>query len=80
VTKTDSIVSFRSGGDPAAAADAVAAERREGAANKWHLGFWDNNVTDHFYLTNAYDLQSLGFDYLHRGLPREFGVEAGYHF
>jgi iron complex outermembrane receptor protein len=51
-----------------------------GPGDKWHLAFWDNNLTDHFYLTNAYDLQSLGFDYLHRGLPREFGVDAGYHF
>ena len=25
-------------------------------------------------------LQALGFDYLHRGLPREFGVDASYHF
>ena len=30
--------------------------------------------------TNAYDLQSLGFDYLHRRLPHEFGDDAGYHF
>ena len=37
-------------------------------------------MTDHFYLANAYDLQALAFDYLYRGLPREFGVEAGYHF
>jgi hypothetical protein len=30
-------------------------------------------------LTNAYDLQSLGFDYLHRGLPPEFTIDASYY-
>jgi iron complex outermembrane receptor protein len=48
--------------------------------DRWELGVWGNNITDRFYLTNAYDLQALGFDYLHRGLPREFGVDASYHF
>jgi hypothetical protein len=51
-----------------------------GPGEKWYLALWDNNVTNHFYLTNAYDLQALGFDDLRRGLPREFGVDAGYHF
>jgi iron complex outermembrane receptor protein len=47
---------------------------------KWEVGLWDKNITNHFYLTNAYDLQSIGFDYLHRGLPRQFGLDASYHF
>jgi iron complex outermembrane recepter protein len=51
-----------------------------GADDKWAVGLWDKNITNHFYLTNAYDLQSVGFDYLHRGLPRMFGVDANYHF
>jgi len=51
-----------------------------GADDRWEVGLWDKNITNHFYLTNAYDLQSIGFDYLHRGLPREFGVDATYHF
>jgi iron complex outermembrane receptor protein len=48
--------------------------------DKWELGLWDKNLTNRFYLTNAYDLQALGWDYLHRGLPREFGVDVSYHF
>jgi len=51
-----------------------------GQDDRWELGVWGNNITDRFCLTNAYDLQALGFDYLHRGLPREFGVDASYHF
>ena len=51
-----------------------------GPGEKWEVGLWDKNMTNRFYLTNAYDLQSLGFDYEHRGLPREFGIDAGYHF
>jgi iron complex outermembrane recepter protein len=51
-----------------------------GPDDRWDVGLWSNNITNHFYLTNAYDLQSIGFDYLHRGLPREFGLDAGYHF
>jgi iron complex outermembrane receptor protein len=51
-----------------------------GPGEKWEVGLWDKNITNHFYLTNAYDLQSLGFDYLHRGIPKEFGIDAGYHF
>jgi len=48
--------------------------------DKWQLGVWDKNITNRFYLTSAYDLQSLGFDYLHRGLPREFGGDVSYRF
>ena len=51
-----------------------------GPDDKWEVGLWDKNMTNRFYLTNAYDLQSLGFDYEHRGLPRMFGIDAGYHF
>ena len=48
--------------------------------DKWEVGLWDNNLTNRFYLTNSYDLQSLGFDYLHRGVPRMFGIDSSYHF
>jgi len=51
-----------------------------GTGDKWEVGLWDNNVTNRFYLTNSYDLQSLGFDYLHRGVPRMYGIDASYHF
>jgi outer membrane receptor protein involved in Fe transport len=44
------------------------------------VGVWARNITDKFYLTNAYDLQSLGFDYRHRGEPRMFGADASYRF
>ena len=48
--------------------------------DKWEVGAWGKNLADKFYLTNAYDLQALGFDYLHRGLPRMYGIDASYHF
>ena len=48
--------------------------------DRWDVGVWVRNMLDKFYLTNAYDLQSLGFDYRHRGEPRMFGVNAGYRF
>jgi iron complex outermembrane receptor protein len=51
-----------------------------GQDDRWAVSLWSNNITDRFYLTNAYDTQALGWDYLHRGLPREFGVDASYHF
>jgi len=51
-----------------------------GTADKWEVGSWVNNIFDKFYLTDAYDLQLLGFDYRHRGLPRMFGIDASYRF
>ena len=50
------------------------------ASEKWEVAAWDKNISNHFYLTNAYDLQALGFDYQHRGLPRMYGVDASYYF
>ena len=47
---------------------------------KLEIGAWGRNLTDHFYLTNAIDFQSLGYDYRHRGIPRMFGIDAAYHF
>jgi len=51
-----------------------------GGSNKWELGAWGNNIADKYHITNAVDLQALGFDYEHRGLPRMYGVDASYHF
>ncbi len=48
--------------------------------SSWEVGAWIRNMTDRFYLTSAADLQSLGFDYRHRGVPRTFGVDATYRF
>jgi iron complex outermembrane receptor protein len=50
------------------------------SGSKWELGFWGRNLTDKFYLTSAADLQSIGFDYRHRGVPRTYGVDATYRF
>lgn len=51
-----------------------------GATDRWDVGLWGNNLGDTFYLTNAVDLQGLGFDYRHRGVPRTYGVDATYRF
>jgi len=51
-----------------------------GGDDRWEVGVWGNNLFDRYYLTNAYDLQALGFDYLHRGVPRMYGVDATYRF
>lgn len=48
--------------------------------SSWEVGAWIRNMTNRFYLTSAADLQSLGFDYRHRGVPRTFGLDATYRF
>ncbi|MBS0395169.1 MAG: TonB-dependent receptor [Proteobacteria bacterium] len=48
--------------------------------DKWEVGLWGRNLANKYYLTNAVDLQALGYDYEHRGLPRMFGLDASYHF
>jgi iron complex outermembrane receptor protein len=50
------------------------------AGSKWEVAAWGRNLTDKFYLTSAADLQSIGFDYRHRGVPRTYGVDATYRF
>ena len=49
-------------------------------ATNWEVGAWIRSMTDRFYLTSAADLQSIGFDYRHRGVPRTFGLDASYRF
>ena len=51
-----------------------------GVTDNWELGLWGNNLGNTFYLTNAVDLQGLGYDYRHRGIPRTYGVDATYRF
>jgi iron complex outermembrane receptor protein len=51
-----------------------------GASDNWDIGLWGNNLGNTFYLTNAVDLQGLGYDYRHRGVPRTYGVDAMYRF
>jgi iron complex outermembrane receptor protein len=48
--------------------------------SKWEVGAWGRNLFDKFYLTSAANLQSLGYDYRHRGVPRTYGVDATYRF
>jgi iron complex outermembrane recepter protein len=48
--------------------------------NKWEIGAWGRNLFDKFYLTSAANLQSLGYDYRHRGVPRTYGLDATYRF
>jgi len=51
-----------------------------GSSDQWDVGLWGNNLGNTFYLTNAVDLQGLGYDYRHRGVPRTYGVDATYRF
>ncbi|MBS0366143.1 MAG: TonB-dependent receptor [Proteobacteria bacterium] len=51
-----------------------------GASENWEVAAWGNNLGNTFYLTNAVDLQGLGYDYRHRGVPRTYGVDATYRF
>ena len=51
-----------------------------GGGERWEVGLWGRNLADKYYLTNAVDLQALGYDYEHRGLPRMYGIDASYHF
>ena len=48
--------------------------------SKWEFAAWGRNLTDKFYLTSAADLQALGFDYRHRGVPKTYGIDATYRF
>lgn len=50
------------------------------SSDRWDVGLWGNNLGNTFYLTNAVDLQGLGYDYRHRGVPRTYGVDATYRF
>jgi iron complex outermembrane receptor protein len=50
------------------------------ADSSWEVGAWIRNITDRFYLTSAADLQSIAFDYRHRGVPRTYGLDATYRF
>lgn len=48
--------------------------------NKWEMGAWGSNLTNRFYFTSAANLQALGFDYRHIGIPRMYGLDASYRF
>lgn len=48
--------------------------------DRWGVGLWMKNAGDKFYATNIVDLQGLGYDYRHRGVPRMYGVDANFRF
>ncbi len=48
--------------------------------DRWALGLWVKNAADKFYATNIVDLQGLGYDYRHRGVPRMYGGDVSYRF
>lgn len=48
--------------------------------NKWGVGAWGSNLTNRFYFTSEANLQGLGFDYRHLGVPRMYGLDASYRF
>ncbi len=51
------------------------------AGEAWEVAAWGKNLTDKFFITSAADLLSgFGFDYMHRGAPRTYGLEASYRF
>lgn len=45
-----------------------------GAADgKWRVSVWANNVTNHRYITDAFDLSSVGYTIQRYGMPRQVG-------
>jgi len=51
-----------------------------GVDNKWGVGVWGRNLANKFYFTSAANLEALGFDYRHIGIPRMYGADASYRF
>jgi iron complex outermembrane receptor protein len=51
-----------------------------GTTRQWEVAAWGTNLANRFYLTSAADLQSIGFDYRHIGVPRMYGAEVSLRF
>jgi iron complex outermembrane receptor protein len=51
-----------------------------GTTRQWEIGAWDRNLANKFYLTSTADLQSIGFDYRHIGVPRMYGADVSLRF
>ncbi len=49
-------------------------------ADQWSIGAGIKNIFNTKYFTYGLDLQSLGFDYFQRGMPRQYGVDATFRF
>lgn len=46
----------------------------------WAVSVWGKNLTNKFYYTYGLNINVFGLDYLNRGTPRTYGVEATYRF
>lgn len=46
----------------------------------WELRLWGNNLTNSLYFTNEVNLESLGYNYRHVGVPRMYGADVTYRF
>lgn len=50
-------------------------------ADRWEIGIWGRNLSDKMFITSAVNfLDGFGFDYLHRGVPRTYGLDIRYSF
>lgn len=47
---------------------------------KWALSVWGKNLSNKFYYTYGLNINVFGLDYLNRGTPRTYGLEATYRF
>ena len=46
----------------------------------WSVAVWGKNLTDKYYYNYGLNINIFGLDYLNRGMPRTYGVEATYRF
>lgn len=46
----------------------------------WSVAVWGKNLTNKFYYNYGLNLNIFGLDYLNRGMPRTYGVEATMRF
>jgi iron complex outermembrane receptor protein len=42
----------------------------------YSVSIWGKNLTDKFYYTYGLNISVFGLDYMNRGQPRTFGIEA----
>jgi iron complex outermembrane receptor protein len=49
-------------------------------SDNFAISAWAKNLTDEFYYTYGINLNSLYQDYMTRGMPRTYGLQATYHF
>ncbi len=47
---------------------------------RWAVSLWTKNLTNKFYYTYGLNINVFGLDYLNRGTPRTYGVEATFRF